>query len=98
MVVVWQSVHTMFRAWVVPAGVKTMDIAPFLMAPSRLLSSLRDTPGEIPDHFDRAVAALRCRALPEGTTLEASARQCSALSPFTSSGALLFIFCLLGGV
>lgn len=50
--------------------------APFLKPPSQLLLVLRDTLVENSDPFDRVVAALWCRDLPEGAALEFSFRRC----------------------
>lgn len=53
-----------------PMTTTPMDIVPFLKALSWLRIVLCDALGENPYPLDRAVVALRCSALPEGTALE----------------------------
>ena len=67
-VVVVRPCPYLFRTWIMRAGVTTLvafgravgavGVASFLKASPRLLDHLRDTPGEIPDHFDRGDGTL----------------------------------------
>lgn len=79
-----ETLARMLRA----AAATSMDVVPFLKASLRLLSVLLCTPVENPRSSDRAVAALRRRALLEDAALESMA--CGSLEFVRHSSGFLW--------